>query len=85
MFQHQLPEISLGELLGQSNLMEYDPFVTTRFESPLKIVILFSLFSEDIIPFLPKNTFNSIGEEHIIHFISLPVVFLVLFQSEGSL
>ena len=47
-------------------------FVATRFESPIKIVILFSLFSED---FMPKTTFNNIGEKHIIHFMGSPVVF----------
>ena len=42
---------------------------TTRFESSLKILILFSLFREDIIAYLSKKkTFDNIGQKHIIHF-----------------
>ena len=46
---------------------------------PLKIVICFSLFSEDIIAaFLSKNIVNNTGEKHIILFMGLPVVFYVI-------
>ena len=50
--------------------------VNTRFESPLRIAIWFSLFSEDIIEFCQKILLITLtGEKHIIHLMALPVVF----------